>query len=209
MHLLLLLLQATGMTEHAHHAQQATEGFDPESVNDHHLAGYCILAIGILFFLEQAGFTQSAKWKWIKFIWPVTLLVLATFLITVRDPVPWQMNWSNLIFVQEFQHKVFETAAILMALIEISRRIGWLKHQAWALAFDSLILFTGVLLFFHSGGQHQHIVHVQHQWMGGVILGVGSSKSAADLGWGKPWMARYVVPLMFVVLGVQFARYVE
>jgi hypothetical protein len=205
----LLLLQAMGMTEHAHHAQQAMEEFDPESLNDHHMAGFCILAIGILFFLEQARFAQSPKWKWIKFIWPLTLLALATFLLAVRDPVPWQMKWRDLIFVQEFQHKIFETAAILMAMIEILRRVGWLKHRAWALAFNSLILFAGGLLFFHSGGQHAHIIHVQHQWMGAVVLGIGVTKTAADLDQGKPWMARYIVPLLFVVLGVQFARYVE
>ncbi len=200
MYLLALLFQMMDMPEHAGHAMNMP---DPVSIFDHHMAGWIILLLGTFVFLEQTQL--SSRYTWVKFLWPLTLLGLATFLIVWRDREVWA-DWH--LHGMLVQHKIFEAAAILMALIELFRRAGRLKHPAWRQLLNVLIIGAGVFLIFHGRGQHAPMIDMQHMWMGTVVLAIGLTKMVADLSWGGRLLA-YAVPTLFIILGLQFALYVE
>lgn len=98
--------------------------------------------------------------------------------------------------------------AVLLGLIELFRRTGWLKHPAWRQVLNVLMLGAGVFLFFHTG-HHAPVVHVEHFWMAAVAVVLSLVKIVADLGLGGRWLGLYAVPALFVMLGLQLALYVE
>jgi hypothetical protein len=191
------------------HAHGGDEIFVPsaKSLSDHHLAGYMVILLGILAFLE---YSELARLSAVRYFWPLPLLGTACFLFFFSDTAePWGLwffhgDWSH----TELEHKFLEGAAILIALIELSVRTGWLKSRGWSYIIPSLMVFAGTLLVFHHGN-HEPIVHTQHNWMGSEAMVLGVSKLTANLQSKPSWVARYAVPLMFVVLGLQLVFYIE
>jgi hypothetical protein len=70
------------------------------------------------------------------------------------------------------------------------------------------MVFAGMLLVFHHGN-HEPIVHTQHNWMGSEAMALGVTKFSANLQSKPGWVARYAVPLLFVMLGLQLVFYIE
>ena len=62
----------------------------------------------------------------------------------------------------------------------------------------------------HRGGQHNALIHTQHFWMAMAITSIGVVKAITDI---KPdaltWMRTYVLPALFLWLGLQLALYIE
>ncbi len=213
MTLLNALLQTGSMESmptHMHHV--ATQPPDLASIPDHHLAGYVLLLLAALAFLGHSRLAERVRW--LGYLFPLPLIGLGFFLLFRRDDIHvWPSQFFRLQIAETVvQHKLFESAAIAIGCIELARRLGWLKSPAWAHLVSVLMLGGGAALLFH-GGQHSPIVHVEHRWMSCVIIALGLAKMASDLqpgsGRTRPWLAGYVVPLLFLVLGLQFALYVE
>jgi hypothetical protein len=191
------------------HAHGGDEIFVPsaKSLSDHHLAGYMVILLGILAFLECS---EVARLPAVRYLWPLPLLGVACFLFFFSDTAePWGLwffhgDWTH----TELEHKFLEGAAILIALIELSVRTSWLKGRGWSFIIPSLMVFAGILLVFHHGN-HEPIVHTEHNWMGSEAMVLGVSKFTANLQSKPSWVARYAVPLMFVVLGLQLVCYIE
>lgn len=204
MHGLHFLALALQMHEHAGHEMPLA---DPVSLFNHHLAGVLVILLGIFAYLEQ---TELSEHRWVKFLWPLPLLVLGTFLMIYSDNPQfwpfklsrWARHWTA------WQHKIFSLVAILLGLIELFRRTGRLRHPAWRQVLNILMLGAGVFLLFHRG-HHTHVVHVEHLWMGSVAVALSLAKIVADLGLGGRWLGLYAVPGLIVTLGLQLALYVE
>ena len=114
---LMLVFQA----EHMHdHASAMASRPDVISLFDHHFAGVLLILLGIIAYLEQTRLAD--RHRWIRFLWPLPLLLLGTFLLVFRDrKEPW-FDWllQGMFSRTEVQHKIFESVAIavgLMALI--------------------------------------------------------------------------------------------
>jgi len=191
------------------HSHGDNEIFVPsaKSLSDHHLAGYTVILLGLLAFLE---YREGARIPWLRYVWPVPLLGVACFLFFLSDTAePWGLwffhgDWAH----AELEHKFLEGAAILIALIDLLVRTGWLKSRGWSHLIPSLMVFAGVLLIFHHGN-HEPIVHTQHNWMGSEATALGLTKFTANLQPKPSWVARYALPILFVVLGLQLVFYIE
>jgi hypothetical protein len=207
---LVALLQVADVHDHMAHAMEELR--DTASVPDHHMAGAFLLLLGVLAFFENTSFAERRRWA--RLLWPLPLIALGLFLLFGRDNIhvwPGQLLHFQ-IGDTVVQHKLFESAAVLIGCIELSRRLGWLRHPAWPYLLSTLMLGGGIALLFH-GGAHSHIVHVEHRWMAFVIIALALAKIASDWqankGHTRTWMACYAVPLLFLTLGLQFALYVE
>lgn len=210
MTLVFSLIQTADAHDHMAHAMG--EAPDLASVPDHHMAGIFLLVLGVLSFLENTSYAERRRWA--RLLWPLPLIALGLFLLFGRDDIS---EWPGQLLRFQIaetvvQHKLFESAAVLIGCIELGRRLGRLQHPAWRHLLNTLMLGGGVALLFH-GGTHSHIVHLQHRWMAIVIIALALTKTAADWqasnGNKRTWMACYAVPLLFIVLGLQFALYVE
>lgn len=90
MHGLHLLALAWQMREHAGHEMSMP---DPVSLFNHHFAGALVILLGIFGYLEQ---TELAKRPWVKFLWPLPLLILGVFLLIYSDnPQFWLFKLSR------------------------------------------------------------------------------------------------------------------
>jgi len=202
---LMLVFQA----EHMHdHASAMASRPDVISLFDHHFAGVLLILLGIIAYLEQTRLAD--RHRWIRFLWPLPLLLLGTFLLVFRDrKEPW-FDWllQGMFSRTEVQHKIFESVAIAVGLIELLRRTGQLQSRSWRQILNTLMLTAGIFLLFHHG-HHAHIVHLEHLWMGLVAVTLSLAKIVSDQGWSGRWLGLYAVPLLFLTLGLQFALYVE
>jgi hypothetical protein len=179
-----------------------------KSLSDHHLAGAMVILLGILWYLEHSK--SASRYRFLRYLWPLPLLAVACYLFFFSDTAePWglwffHLDWAH----SELEHKFMEGAAILIALIELSLRTGWLKSRAWRHITTGLMFFAGLLLLFHHGN-HSEAVHTQHDEMGSEVLALGIAKLIADLQKKNGWAARFAVPLLFVVTGLQLIFYFE
>jgi hypothetical protein len=73
---------------------------------------------------------------------------------------------------------------------------------------NTLILGAGIFLWFH-GGHHTPIIHREHQMMSAEIFTLGVAKTIGDIQNRPTWLRLYVVPLLFLALGLQLVFYVE
>lgn len=203
-----LNLLALALQAHDMHAGHEMPGPDPVSLFNHHLAGVLVVFLGGFSYLEH---TKLGEQRWVKFLWPLPLLVLGVFLMIYSDNPQfwpfklsrWARHWTAV------QHKIFALVAILLGLIELFRRTGRLKHRAWPHVLNTLMLGAGVFLIFHRGGHHSSIIHIQHMGMGTVAVVLSLLKTVADLRTRLRWLSLYVVPALIVTLGLQLAFYVE
>ena len=202
--LLALVLQAQHMHDHVNDTPAVV---DVKSLFDHHLAGVTITVMGILLFLEYAN---RGRYPFLTYLWPLPLIAFTTFVFIWSDP---EEPWVHWILHGEWtqpvaEHKFMEMAGLSIGLIELFRRIGWLKNLAWRQLINALILAAGLILLFHHGN-HVRIIHVEHLWMSVGILLIGVTKTVGDLQKEPGWLSRYVVPFLFVVVGLMLVFYRE
>lgn len=200
---LLLLFQ----DEHAHHMDWTPPGPDPVSLFNHHVSGWLVVGLAVFAYLEQTGLV---RFLWVKYGWPFILFLQSMFTLIWSDNAQfwpfelerWARHWVA------WQHKIFAFAALTLAAIEFLRRRGTLKHPAWPHILNALIIGAGVFLWFHQG-HHTPVIHRQHQWMSIEIFSLGVVKTITDIQNRPTWLRLYVVPLLFLALGLQLVFYVE
>ncbi len=179
---------------------------DPFSLFNHHLAGWLVVLVGLLTLLEESRFGQR---RWVKCLWPLPLLAVAVFVLLRSDSdITWQFSvW--LPDTEAVQHKLFGLLALAIGLIELLRRTGHLTHVVWRYLFYAGLFGGGAFLLFHSGVQHSHIIHQQHIRMGATAIAIALAKVLADVTPRTAWLRMYLVPALFLGLGLQLAFYVE
>jgi hypothetical protein len=157
--------------DHEHAGKEP--GPDPDSLRNHHIAGFGVIFLALLTYLEERNF---AKLKYLKYFWPALLYVIGFAVLIWSDPGTWPDGDTPLSTQPEaIQHKIFALIALAIATVELFRRTGTLKHIAWRGVLSGAILTAGVFLLFHHG-RHVHVVHLQHRAMGITAALLGLAK---------------------------------
>ncbi len=191
-------------------------GPDPDSLRNHHIAGFGVIFLALLTYLEERNF---AKLKYLKYFWPALLYVIGFAVLIWSDPGTWPDGDTALMTQPEaIQHKIFALIALAIATVELFRRTGTLKHIAWRGVLSGAILTAGVFLLFHHG-RHVHVVHLQHRAMGitAALLGLAKfteptvdSTVGAERRMSVGQRVRSHLPsFLTLVLGLMFVFYFE
>lgn len=133
------------------------EGQDPNkpaSELNHHLAGYALIAIGLLVLASQS----SERLRPLQLVWPFLFVAAGVFLATWSDIEIWprgNLSWRWLVHhdLEARQHKILAILLIAIGLVEYCR-VGGKLSGFWRIwAFPLLALFgVGFLLFHDHGG---------------------------------------------------------
>src|SRR3954447_7949056 len=191
-------------------------GPDPDSLRNHHIAGFGIIFLSLLTYLEERNFVRL---KYLKYFWPVLLYVIGFAVLIWSDPGTWPDGDTPLSTQPEaIQHKIFAIIALVIATVELFRRTGALAHVAWRGVLSGAIGIAVVFLLFHHG-RHVHVVHLQHRAMGitAVLLGIAKfteptldGSVGAQQRLSLPQRLRSHLPsLLTLVLGLMFVFYFE
>jgi putative copper resistance protein D len=144
---------------------------------NHHVAGFFVLAMGILSVLERAGLGWARHW-------PLGFLGLAAFLFVRNDPRAWPLGpagfWESMLLPDVLQHRLVVLLVVGLAVFEWLVRAGRLRAAGWRLVFPLLCAVGGALLLTHSHAmfnlKSEFLAEVSHAPMG--IL-------AVFMGWGR------------------------
>jgi hypothetical protein len=125
-----------------------------DSELNHHLAGYALIAIGVLVI---AGYS-SEKLRPLQLVWPFLFVAAGFFLAAWSDAEIWprgNLSWRFLIHhdLEARQHKIYALLLILMGVIEYLRARGKLSRLWRISAFPLLALLGAGLLLFHNHGE--------------------------------------------------------
>ncbi len=201
---------AVAVFQHAGHVmqQQPTYTPDPVSLFNHRFAGFLVICTALFSYLEQTNLAQ--RFRWIRFLWPIPLLILGTDVLLWSDSPARTLDfhrWAP--HATAIQHKVFASMTIAIGMIELFRRTEYLKHPAWRQVLNVIMLTAGVMILMHGGPKHTDQIHTQHVWIASAAVALSICKIVADYR-GKPrWLGLYVVPALFLAVGLQLALYVE
>jgi putative copper resistance protein D len=185
---------------------------------NHRFAGLMNLLFGLF---ELGHALRYPLPVWTRLILPSAFGVIGVFLLVWSDHEAWPIG--SLGFVDTFfgqdqeiiQHKLYGIFAAMVALSETARRMGWVRHPAWA---APLVVpgFVGALaLFAHSHGNHpaNETIELHHALLG--ILGMGAMLSKGMASWtpgisAQPARGWEVAWAVFVILtGLQLLVYFE
>ena len=115
---------------------------------NHHMAGFFVLAMGVL------ALVQRVRWgRWARH-WPLVFLGLAAFLLVRNDPGAWPLGplgfWESMAYAEVLQHRLFVLLVVGFGLFEWRVRAGRLGGRGAALVFPLLCAVGGGLLLTHS-----------------------------------------------------------
>lgn len=162
----------------------SSEGIAYSEFN-HHFAGLC----DVLFGLAELGYALQLPLPfWTRLILPGALGTTGLYLLVWSDHDAWPIG--SLGFVETFfghdreiiEHKIYSVLAVAIAVCETLRRIGRVRHPAWAAPLVFLTLVGGLLLFVHSHGNHpaNERIEFHHALLGTVGVGAAFSKAMAS-----------------------------
>jgi hypothetical protein len=213
------------IADHEHHAAAGSQAGWEGSVAgiaysefNHHLTGMLVLIIG-LSELRQA--LAMPFWAWTGFLLPGALLTAGSFLLVWSDHNAWPIG--SLSFIQTFfgsdsevfQHKSYGLLSLAVGITELFRRLGQIRHTAWAAPLPLFAIIGGLMLFGHSHGEHPsaHKIAMDHALMGTMAVTAGSSKllsnwfrspsHAQPSKWGLLWAG------LILLIGIQLLIYSE
>lgn len=198
---------------HEGHAEGHREG-SPEgkafSEFAHHFAGSLEVILGLA---ELGAALQYPLPYWTRFILPGALSMMGAFPLFWSDRDAWPLG--SLSFVETFlgkdreviEHKFYGILTLTIALIEMLRRLGRVRHPAWAAPLVLLVLTGGLFLFVHSHGIHPEAeaakIQFQHTLLGIVDVVAAFSKGMASWlpgaspqmrnRWNMAWGASFIV----------------
>ncbi|MDH5641834.1 MAG: hypothetical protein OEY28_11120 [Nitrospira sp.] len=153
---------------------------------NHRFAGLC----DVLFGLAELGLALRYPWPlWTRLILPGALWIVSILLLVWSDHDAWpigSLSFAETFFGQDIeiiQHKLFGVLAAGIAWCETLRRIGRVRHPAWAAPLIVLTMVGGLLLMVHSHGDHPTSEKIQfhHTLLG--IVGVGAAFAKAMASW--------------------------
>lgn len=196
---------------HEGHADGHLEGSSEEKAFSefaHHFAGSLEVILGLA---ELGAALQYPMPYWTRFILPGALSMMGGFPLFWSDRDAWPLG--SLSFVETFfgqdremiEHKFYGILTLTIALIEMLRRLGRVRHPAWAAPLVLLVLTGGLFLFVHSHGNHPEATKIQfqHTLLGIVDVVAAFSKGMASWlpgaspqmrnRWNMAWGASFIV----------------
>jgi putative copper resistance protein D len=200
--------------------QAARQAWKHESEFNHHLAGFLVLAAGLLI-LADGSIRQ--RWAVARHVWPICFLASGIFLLIFSDTELWpfgsQSWYFGLVHHKEvLQHKVFALLLLCLGLIELQRERGVLKARWSGWVFPLVAAAGSLMLFFHDhqagmhGPDHMQVmrrIQSEHFSFAMTGFGIALSKGLAEKpsAW-QPFFER-LFPTLLVVLGTLLMVYVE
>lgn len=159
------------------------EGQDPHkpaSELNHHLAGYALIAIGLLVLASQS----SNRLRPLQFVWPFLFVAAGVFLATWSDIEIWprgNLSWMWLVHhdLEARQHKIFAILVIAMGLVEYLR-VGAKLSRFWRIWGFPLLALVGVGLLLshdHGGGSGASSPEARNY----VVSWLAEGKTKADM----------------------------
>jgi hypothetical protein len=149
-----LFSQPASIVSSAKISTAGTSGQDPDkpaSELNHHLAGYALIAIGMLVIAARS----SSRLRPLQYAWPFLFVAAGLFLAAWSDKEMWprgNLSWTWLIHhdAEARQHKIYAVLLMVMGIIEYLRVNAKLNRfwQTWS--FPALALAGIVLLLFHD-----------------------------------------------------------
>lgn len=217
-------VSATPGTTHNPYGNPAEKGWEGSAQGiaysefNHRFAGLLVLLFG----LAELGYALRYPLpSWTRLVLPGAFGVIGAYLLVWSDHAAWPVG--SLTFVQTFsgqdpeilQHKFYGVFTSTAAVSETLRRIGWARHPAWAAPLVIGAMIGGLLLFWHSHGNHpaNHTIELHHTLLGS--LGLGAALSSAMVSWGsgvsslpaKKWDLAWAV--FVILIGIQLLLYFE
>jgi len=152
--ILVLWLPAVAQGGPSSSAVAVTQPEDPNkgpSEFNHHVAGYCLIGVGLLVLLTQI----SPRLRPLQMIWPFLFGLSGLFLAAWSDAEIWPrgtLSWRWLLHhdAEAAQHKIYAVLLIVMGIVEYLRVKGRLNRFWRAWAFPLLAVMGVGLLFFHD-----------------------------------------------------------
>ena len=166
------------------HLEESPEG-KAFSEFAHHFAGSLEVMLGLA---ELGAALQYPLPQWTRFILPGALSMMGGFTLIWSDRDAWPLGSPS--FVETFlgkdreviEHKFYGLLTLTIAVIEMLRRLGRVRHPAWAAPLILLVLTGGLFLFVHSHGNHPEAAKIQfqHTLLGIVDVVAAFSKGMAS-----------------------------
>lgn len=195
------------------HAKGHLEGSPEEKAFSefaHHFAGSLEVILGLA---ELGAALQYPLPYWTRFILPGALSMMGAFPLFWSDRDAWPLG--SLSFVETvldkdrevIEHKFYGILTLTIALIEMLRRLGRVRHPAWTGPLVLLVLTGGLFLLVHSHGNHPEAeaakIQFQHTLLGIVDVVAAFSKGMASWlpgaspqmrnRWNIAWGASFIV----------------
>jgi hypothetical protein len=185
---------------------------------NHRFAGLMNLLFGLF---ELGHALRYPLPVWTRLILPSAFGVIGVFLLVWSDHEAWPigpLSFVDTFFGQDqeiIQHKLYGIFAATVALSETARRLGWVRHPAWAAPLVVFGFVGALALFAHSHGYHpaNETIALHHALLGS--LGICAALSKAMASWtpvastqpARGWEVAWAV---FVILaGFQLLVYFE
>jgi len=154
------------------HDHSRTEAEAAYSTLNHHVAGALLLVIAIAVWWESR---RPRRLPWSAVSAPLWI-AFSVYLFLSVDPEAWPLGpgsvadaLSDLLVVQ---HKALAAIPLVIGVVEVLRRAGWLRSSHWRAVVPVLALLGGSTLFLHShhGGLHLDQMFLHHAVMGAAAV---------------------------------------
>ncbi len=184
------------------------------SNRNHHVAGWIVLGIGAIMFLQAFEIRRA---PWLRPTWTVLAMLIGGLILVFSDPEGWPIGYQTLaqsLASEEVrEHKLSGVIVLALGAVEFLRLRGTLAHPAWGLFLPLLSIGAGAILV-----GHQHAVsnfsflgraNLPHVTEGITAMLIGVTKILYD--W-RLWRARPAAlawPALTVALALQLILYME
>ena len=191
-----------------------------ESEFNHHLAGFLVIAAGLLILAQSK---LANRWPLVSYAWPICFFAAGLFVLIFSDTEIWpfgpQSPWYAITHnAEDLQHKIFAVILLALAYVEFRRVRGRWKAP-WAAWFFPILGAGGaLLLLFHVHGGNMHgpgamatMEHIQrqHRWFAAAGLGIALANGLAETNLKWQQFFAKVWPVLLIVLGVLLTQYTE
>jgi hypothetical protein len=193
------------------HAHSRTEAEAAYSTLNHHVAGALLLLIAIAVWWETR---RPRRLPWSAVSAPLWI-AFSVYLFLSVDPEAWPLGpgtvadaLSDLLVVQ---HKALAAIPMVIGVVEVLRRTGWLRSSRWRAVVPVLALLGGATLFLHShhGGFHLDQMFLHHAVMGAAaVTGSATLFVAQRTEAGRAVLAR-AWPALLALMAVLLLVYSE
>ena len=132
-------------------AKEKQDPNKPASERNHHIAGYALIAIGMLVIASES----SERLRLIGKVWPLVFIAAGLFLALWSDGEIWPrgtLSWTWLVHhdAEARQHKIYAILLVAMGILEYLRIRGRLSRFWRTWSFPVLALAGVALLMFHD-----------------------------------------------------------
>jgi hypothetical protein len=150
------------------HRHDRTAAEAAYSTLNHHVAGAILMVIALATWWETR---IARRFPWCAVSAPLWM-AFSVYLFLSVDPEAWPLGpgtiADGLADALVVQHKLLAVIPMVIGLVEMLRRAGWLRSRRWYVVVPSLGLLGGATLFVHGhhGGGHLGQMFIHHGLMG-------------------------------------------